>query len=397
MHHNPERHDVVIVGARAAGAATALLLARMGHDVVVLDRAELPSDTISTHQIARTGVVALHRWGVLADVVASGAPAIRQVTFHAAGESSTRPIKDKSGVDHLLAPRRYVLDTLLAESATQAGAAVRTGITVTGVECDDSGRATGVRGHDRHGVPIKVDARFVIGADGLGSRVAHAVGADIVEDRGADGATLYAYYSGPEWPGIEFFTADGQFSGIFPTNDAQACIWVCAPSATTRAARRSARSAEDVFEAMLRFGAPDLARRLRAARRTSPVRGMLRAPNQLRRAHGPGWALVGDAGYHRDAATGHGLSDAFRDAELLALALDHALRGDEAEETALGDYEHRRDEALRDIFEITCALVTYPPVAEFVALTRQLGVAIDTEAAALADLPMPGEPELAPV
>jgi flavin-dependent dehydrogenase len=318
------------------------------------------------------------------------------VTFHAGGESSTRPIKDKSGVDHLIAPRRYVLDTILAEAAARAGASVRTGVTVTGVDRDGAGRATGVGGLDRGGTPIEVGARIVIGADGLGSRVARAVRADIVEDRGADGATLYAYYSGPEWPGIEFFTADGLFAGIFPTNDEQACIWVCAPSAATRAARRSKRSAEEVFEAQLRQGAPELARRLRAARRTSPVRGMLRAPNQLRRAHGPGWALVGDAGYHRDAASGHGLSDAFRDAELLALALDPALRGDEDEATALAGYERRRDEALREIFEITCALVRYPPVPDFVALTRQLGGAIDTEAAALAALPIPGEPELVP-
>src|SRR5215475_15982246 len=92
------RHDIVVVGARAAGTATALLLARLGHDVVLLDRAVFPADTLSTHQIARTGVVALHRWGLLRAVLASGAPAIRQVSFTAAGESVTRVVKDKSGV-----------------------------------------------------------------------------------------------------------------------------------------------------------------------------------------------------------------------------------------------------------------------------------------------------------
>src|SRR5213078_3874713 len=115
------RHDVVIVGARVAGAATAMLLARLGHDVVAVDQAPFPSDTVSTHAIARSGVVQLRRWGLLEAVLASGAPAIRQVTFHAGGESVTRPIRHKAGVDLVVAPRRYVLDTILAAAAQRAG------------------------------------------------------------------------------------------------------------------------------------------------------------------------------------------------------------------------------------------------------------------------------------
>jgi 2-polyprenyl-6-methoxyphenol hydroxylase-like FAD-dependent oxidoreductase len=127
--------------------------------------------------------------------------------------------------------------------------------------------------------------------------------------------------------------------------------------------------------------ATGLARQVRSARRTSPVRAQLRSPNQRRRAHGPGWALVGDAGYHRDPVTAHGISDAFRDAESLAVALDEALGGDA---TALDRYERRRDAALREIFDLTCALVAYPPAPEFSDLMRRLGTAIDTEAGHLA-------------
>ena len=119
---------------------------------------------------------------------------------------------------------------------------------------------------------------------------------------------------------------------------------------------------------------------------------MLRMPNLLRRAHGPGWALVGDAGYHRDAVTGYGISDAYRDAELLAVALDRALRGDTA---ALAGYQHRRDRALRAVFDLTCALAAYPPVPEFVELQRRLSRAIDIEAAEVAARPFPGEHALA--
>src|SRR5262245_37430380 len=130
---NWSRHDVVIVGARVAGSATAMLLARLGYDVAVVDQATFPSDTVSTHSIARSGVVQLQRWGVLDEILDSGTPAIRQFTFHAGVESVTRPIKDKAGVDFLIAPRRYVLDTILAAAAERAGAALRPGVTVTGV------------------------------------------------------------------------------------------------------------------------------------------------------------------------------------------------------------------------------------------------------------------------
>jgi flavin-dependent dehydrogenase len=385
------RHDVVVVGARAAGAATALLLARLGHDVVVVDRAAFPSDTLSTHQIARSGVVQLRRWGLLPAVLASGAPPIRQVTFNADGGSVTRTVKHRAGVDFLVAPRRHVLDTIVAGAAGRAGADVRHEVTVTGVRLDDTGRATGVYGRDATGSSVEIAARFVVGADGLRSRVARSVGADVVEYRGDHGAVQYAYFAGLPWPAIEFFAGDRSLAGVFPTNGGEACIWVCTPSADAHAARRRAASRADAIGELLGRAAPALAARLRGARRTSPGFGMLRMPNHIRRAVGPGWALVGDAGYHRDAVTGHGISDAFRDAELLAAALHQTLCGQADDTTALAGYQRQRDSALREIFELTCALAAYPPVPEFVQLQRRLSAAIETEAAGLAARPIVGE------
>jgi 2-polyprenyl-6-methoxyphenol hydroxylase-like FAD-dependent oxidoreductase len=389
------RHDVVVVGARAAGAATALLLARLGHDVVVVDRAVFPADTVSTHQIARPGVVQLHRWGLLDAVVDSGAPALRQVTLSADGASITRKIKDKSGVDLLVAPRRHVLDTLVAEAAEAAGATLRSGVTVGAVLRDVTGRVCGVRGHDIDGADVEIAARFVVGADGLTSRVARAVRAPVIENRGETGATQYAYYGGIPWTGIEFLAAPGSLVGVFPTHAGEACIFVSSSTADARAARRAAASREDAFTAQLTTAAPELAARLAAAERTSPVTGMLRSPNLVRKAWGPGWALVGDAGYHRDPITGQGLSDAYRDAETLAVALDRVLRHVAAEPAALGEYAHRREESLRPIFELTLAMAQFPPVPEFVELQKRLAEALDTEAAELAARPVPGERQLA--
>jgi flavin-dependent dehydrogenase len=389
-------HDVVVVGARAAGGATALQLARLGYDVAVLDRALFPSDTVSTHSISRGGVVQLNRWGLLDSVLASGAPAIRRITFNANGESISRPVKDKAGVDHLVAPRRHILDTIVATAAQRAGADVRLGVTVDGVRLDDHGRAIGVHGHDAAG-PFDLRARFVVGADGLRSRVARAVGAPVVEERGSGGAAQYAYYTGLPWDGIEFFIAERSFAGVFPTHDGEGCVWVCGPSADAAAARRGAGSRADAFATLLERSAPELADRLRSARRTSDVAGMLRQPNQRRAARGPGWALVGDAGYHRDAVTGHGITDAYRDAELLATAIDGALRGDTDDDTALAGYERQRDAALREIFELTHALTAYPSVPDFVQLQKRLSVAIENEAATLAARPIPDERQLATI
>jgi 2-polyprenyl-6-methoxyphenol hydroxylase-like FAD-dependent oxidoreductase len=212
------------------------------------------------------------------------------------------------------------------------------------------------------------------------------VRAEVIENRGDTGATQYAYYGGLAWGGIELIAAERALTGVFPTHNGLACIWICGPSQDAHQARRTAATREEAFTAYLHRTAPDLAQRLRAGRRLSAVTGMLRSPNQIRRAYGPGWALVGDAGYHRDPVTGHGLSDAYRDAELLAVALHRVLCGDTAERTALAGYQHDRDRALRDIFDLTCTLATYPPLE----LQKQLGVAIDTEAAQLAARAVPG-------
>jgi flavin-dependent dehydrogenase len=196
-----------------------------------------------------------------------------------------------------------VLDTILAAAAERAGADILHEVTVTRVRRDRRGRVAGISGHDRSGAPIDIGARYVIGADGLRSRMAHSAGAAINEARPAGGATQYAYYAGIQWTGIELFVADRSFAGVFPTHHGQACIWVCSPSADARAARRRTGSRVEAFGELLQRTAPQLTERLRHALRTSPVQGMLRQPNQVRQAFGPGWALVGDAGYHRDAVT----------------------------------------------------------------------------------------------
>ena len=380
-----ETADVAIVGARCAGAATAMLLARAGHDVVMVDRARFPSDTLSTHAIARTGVVQLYRWGLLDEVLASGAPPIRRVEFFAGDDPVVRMVKDRYGVDFLVAPRRHVLDPLIQGAAVDAGAGLRAGTTVTGVVRNSAGRVIGITGRDADG-PIAVRARFVVGADGLKSRIGRSVGARVLERRASASATHYAYFAG-NWPAMEYHLGDGSFAGVFPTHRGEACVWVCAADDWALGHRRRHSTIDAAFRAMVDATSPSLASRLRDAVGTSTARGMMSIPNQIVEPIGDGWALVGDAGYHRDAITGHGISDAFRDAELLAAALDRALFSPADEREALRGYHAERDRMLREIFEITCELSGVPQLARFVELQKQLGVAIDRHAGELADRP----------
>ena len=382
------RRDVVVVGARCAGAATAHLLASRGHDVLLLDRADLPGDTVSTHGIARGGVVQLARWGLLSRVLAAGTPPIRDVTFVTADGELSRRVKDRSGVDLLVAPRRIVLDAILLDAALAAGADLRTGTTATALLRDDAGRVAGVRTRDAHGRQLDVRARHVVGADGLWSRTAQRIGAATVYGFEADVSLFYFYVGDVDWRGTEFHVSPNAFAGAFPTNDRQACVWLCRPTTMLTAVRAAGARKGDALLAALEATAPVLAARVRRGRITSRVRGCVSPPNHVRRAWGPGWSLVGDAGYHRDPITGHGITDAFRDAELLADALHQVLAG-ENEATALGQYAAARDAALAETFALTRELTRFPRPARFVELQMELARALDREASALASRPVP--------
>ena len=377
-------YDVVVVGARCAGAATAMLLASEGVDVLIVDRDEFPSDTLSTHALVRGGVVQLSRWGLLDAVVESGAPPIRQVAFHLPDGELTKQVKERAGVDHLVAPRRYVLDRILLDAAREAGAQVRTGVSVTGVMTDGEGRVNGIAVRNRDGGSGRIPARFVVGADGVRSRIARAVGAAVVDERPGSGLCRYAYVAGLDFRGYEFHLGPGTFAGVFPTHDGESNVWLCTPA---DAASPEGGDRTEAFVNALVQAAPELGPRVRAASVVSAVRSATGLPNHILQAAGPGWALVGDAGYHRDPITGHGITDAFRDAELLAGRLAPAVLGEVPEGVAMAGYADDRAHAIAPIFDVTWRLSQFPPVDEFGALQRRLSALIEVEADWLAELP----------
>jgi flavin-dependent dehydrogenase len=306
-------HDVIVVGGRVAGAATAMLLARQGLRVLLLDRDRYGTDTLSTHALMRGAVFLLSRWGVLDRIVDAETPAVRQTRFDYGSDSVTVGIKPTHGVDALYAPRRTVLDRVLVDAAEAAGAEIRFGATVAGLLRDRSGRIVGAHGRDRAGAPFSARAGLTIGADGIRSIVAREAGAATLRvGRGAS-AVIYGYWSRLDVDGYEWFYRPGHSAGMIPTNAGEVCVF--AGVSAQRLARGDLRATYHRLLATATDGADG---RLTETRSPGRLHTWIGRPGYVRQAHGSGWALVGDAGSYLDPLSTHGITDALRDAETLA-------------------------------------------------------------------------------
>lgn len=372
-------HDVVVVGGRVAGASTAMLLAREGVRVALLDRAAYGADTLSTHGMLRGGVVQLSRWGLLDEVRAAGTPPIRQTQFHYAdGETTRVSIRAGAGVDALYAPRRTVLDRILVDAAAAAGADVVHGATVTQLLRGDGDRVRGVRVRDRSGGTVDVTARLTVGADGIRSTVADQAGASVVRRARSCSAFMYRYYADLPVPGFELGWAVGSTVGLFPTNDGLTGVLVGAPPARVRELRRA--GTDRAFTALVAETAPGLADLVSAAAPVGRVHGWAGVPGFVRRSWGRGWALVGDSGCFKDPITMHGMTDALRDAELLADAVLEALAGVVPEAVALARYQAVRDRLSHRFLDATEALASYDwDLERLRGLLRQVSSATSDE------------------
>jgi 2-polyprenyl-6-methoxyphenol hydroxylase-like FAD-dependent oxidoreductase len=358
-----EGYDAIVVGARCAGSPTAMLLARRGYHVLLLDKAHFPSDTMSSHLMHQQGVSHIRQWGLLDRLVALGAPPVRSTSLSFGPfeiQGSALPI---DGVAEAYATRRTLLDHMLVEAAAEAGVEVREGFTVEGLTFED-GRVSGIRGrlNDRE---TTESAAIVVGADGRKSMVAREVGAPVYETVPPLAATYYSYWSGLPTTGLEICVRPDRSWGMFPTNDGLTCIALSWPISELEANRHDV---EGNFLKTLEL-APDVAERVRAASRVERFRGTGDLPSFLRKPYGDGWALVGDAGYHKDPCTAQGIGDGFRDAQLLADAIDAGLSGREPLDEAVAAYEKARNEHVMPIYQFTCELASLqPPPPEKAAL-----------------------------
>jgi 2-polyprenyl-6-methoxyphenol hydroxylase-like FAD-dependent oxidoreductase len=368
-------YDVIVVGARCAGSPTAMMLARQGHRVLVVDRATFPSDTVSTHILHPLAVASLARWGLLDRLTATGCPPMYTYDYDFGPFTiSGRPGTAEAALAYC--PRRTVLDKVLVDAAAEAGAEVREGFVVDEILFED-GRVTGLRGHSAAGGgPVTERARVVVGADGLHSLVARAVKPETYNERPPLLCGYYTYWSDLPMEG-HFLTCIRRYRGFgaAPTNDGLTLViagWP--PSEFEENKKHLERSYLEVIDL-----APAFAERLHAAKREAPFAGAM-VPNFFRKPYGPGWALVGDAGYNKDFITAQGILDAFRDAETCAGALHQAFAGVRPVDAAMDEYQRNRDNRVQAMYEFTCQLATLePPPPEM----QQLFAAIHGHQAAM--------------
>ena len=345
-----------------------MLLARLGYHVLVIDKAVFPSDVMSTHYIHLTGVAQLKRWGLLDKVLETNCPPIEGFRLDIGPIAAEGQPAAYHGIAFGLCPRRILLDQILVEAAVEAGAELRERCFSFAPTFED-GKVTGMRGRASSGIEIVEKARIVIGADGQHSGVARAVGAREYHSVEARTCVYYGYFRNVPITRAELYRRMGHEILAFPTNDGQACIAVYRPHAAFAEFRADV---ESVFLGDLREFAPHLAERVSDSMRNGPFIGTADTRNFFRKSHGPGWAMVGDAGYQKDPITGYGISDAFRDAELLAAAIDAGFSGRTTIDEALALYEQTRDRIAGPMYEGTIQGTLLPSPQPMVAVLEEV-------------------------
>jgi flavin-dependent dehydrogenase len=346
-------YDAIVIGARCAGAATAMLLARSGQKVLLVDRAALPSDIPHGHFIHQHGPARLARWGVLDRILATNCPAVTSMTSYFGDHPLTGHDLEVDGVPLGIAPRRAQLDHVLVEAAVEAGAELRDRFAVLDFT-SQGGRVNGIVGRDaRTGARVTEQATVVVGADGRNSGLARHVKAPEYESAPTATCWYFSYYTDLACPGLELYAREGRdVTFVFPTNDELVGIFVGFPMGELAAVR-----ADIEGHVMATLDAiPQIAERARAASREERFYGATQLPNFLRKPYGPGWALVGDAGCHKDPFMALGICDALRDAEFLADAMIASASGGSVPDEAFGVYERRRNEATLPDYRINLAL-----------------------------------------
>jgi flavin-dependent dehydrogenase len=353
-------YDAIVVGARCGGAPTAMLLARKGYRVLLLDKARLPSDMVlSTHCVWPSGIALLKRWGLLEQLRASDCPGSASLMLDFGSVVLSGSPTPAGEVTEAFCPRRRVLDGILVDAAVDAGAELRDRCLVSDLLWDGD-RVTGVRATAKDGGPFTARARLVIGADGMHSTIGRLVSAPAYHTRPELTFTYFSYWSDLTLERIEVYPRDGRAAYAWPTNDDLVLVGVNWPFSQRDCVRADVEGS--YFEA-LAAAAPRLAERVRGARRedkwlTGAVTSFFRKP------WGPGWALVGDAGYKKDPVTAAGITDAFRDAQALVDAVDDGLAGRRPLEDALAEHHRCRDERALPFYEFTLDFARLAPLAD---------------------------------
>jgi 2-polyprenyl-6-methoxyphenol hydroxylase-like FAD-dependent oxidoreductase len=340
--------DAVIVGARCAGASAALLLARRGRRVLLIDRATFPSDVMSTLYIHQPGIALLDRWGLLDSVVATGCPPVDTLSYYVQDVELHGAIAPYGNITTTYAPRRHILDQLLVNAAVSAGAEFAEGHSLSGVLWEDD-HIAGVRLRAKDGREVSERTGLVIGADGMRSRLAELVETPYVIE---DPSATCVYYTG--WTGmscgLQTRVRSGSAMATVPTHDGVTLVLTYFPQDSFRAIKINPLKAH---LGCIRAMAPDLFDQISVGEQAIRLQGTGDQRNFFRKAHGPGWVLIGDAGLHLDSITALGIANAFTQADLLSESLGDDLGDRKCVDAALSSFAGQTHNMLIDGYQRT--------------------------------------------
>jgi 2-polyprenyl-6-methoxyphenol hydroxylase-like FAD-dependent oxidoreductase len=380
--------DAIVIGARCAGASTAMLLGRRGHRVLLLDRASFPSDVISTHFLWPHGASYLNRWGLL-DRVKAETPSFTQLKLVNEGIALTGSVPlellkqqfqtlhgDDTGlVQSYLSVRRRVLDDILVNAAGAANVDVRQGCAVERLLMEGD-RVVGVACRGKDGTLFEERARVVVGADGRNSFVARSLDLQKFDRRKRCTFAYWSYFSGFSLPEAQIHRRGRLAAAIVPTNFAQNMVLIWGPGEWFESFKRDIAGNH---QRALDYVCPELGAMVRDSTREERFYGTADQDAYLRPLSGPGWVLVGDAECFKDQCTATGMTHAFRDAELVAAAIDQSLSGRASFEDSFKTYEsRRRSQSSAAYYDYVCTLAEMKPLRHdelllFVALRSNQG------------------------
>jgi len=343
-------YDAIIVGARVAGAITATLLAEHGFNVLLLDRARFPSDTLSTHFFRSVALKAFERVGIF-DEVSVAAPHLSETFTDVEGHTWSEPVEDAEGLNYVMCLRRITLDAILSRRVQRDG-----NITfLQGAQLTDllwnHDEVCGVQWSDDKGVH-RATSRVVIGADGFYSQVAKLVRPKVEEYEPVHRAMYYAYFqnlTSHNPPAAEYYFRSDHLVYVFPTDAELTLIAISIPISEFDQFRKDLAGNMSAELKLL----PALAPRFEQAKMVTPIKGAGNIPCYLRVPFGAGWALVGDAALIFDPWSGQGIDHASMHAVMLAESLCDFLTEKKTWSESMSEYHTLRNTSSKKNFEST--------------------------------------------
>lgn len=362
-------YDVIVVGARVAGASLAYELSKAGFEVLLLDKAHFPSETLSTHNFLNNSLAMLREMGVLNRLLQTNTPLYGRAYIQFDDTVIDGRFPEVEGETQCLCIRRKYLDLLLQEHAlAQPGVTMVEGFRLTDV-IKEGDTVTGVKGVYRNGETASFGAKLVVGADGRLSTLRRIVNSPCLLSVPTDFASYVGYYEGYKQDGdihVELYKVGDKMGIVFPTSDNSYVAGVMFPLSDEYWMDRFRNSPDSAMLEIVEsgFACAPFSGRLRNAVQVEKVKGLRGYNNDWFQGMGKGWALVGDALSFKDPVVGQGMPDALYGARILTGILSRFRDWNDNWDRMAAQYHNQMEAKMMPRFQMACQFTKNVPFTE---------------------------------